>query len=115
MKEQGPPITTCLVNSSYLAFLLLLGVFHRSQFRIDANGILNVSAEDKTTGQKNKIIITNDKGRLSKEKIEKIGAKLPPAELIRRRLRMPSRQPSNGWTASSLPKPMSFKKKNVLD
>ncbi|KAG0525507.1 hypothetical protein BDA96_06G062600 [Sorghum bicolor] len=37
-----------------------------------ANGILNVSAEDKTTGQKNKITITNDKGRLSKEEIEKM-------------------------------------------
>jgi L1 cell adhesion molecule like protein len=33
---------------------------------------LNVSAEDKTTGQKNKITITNDKGRLSKEEIEKM-------------------------------------------
>merc|ERR1719323_2470639 len=32
-------------------------------FDIDANVILNVSAEDKTTGQKNKITITNDKGR----------------------------------------------------
>uniref|UniRef100_A0A0A9F9P2 Heat shock cognate 70 kDa protein n=1 Tax=Arundo donax TaxID=35708 RepID=A0A0A9F9P2_ARUDO len=41
-------------------------------FDIDANGILNVSAEDKTTGQKNKIAITNDKGRLSKEQIEKM-------------------------------------------
>ncbi|XP_026453975.1 probable mediator of RNA polymerase II transcription subunit 37c [Papaver somniferum] len=41
-------------------------------FDIDANGILNVSAEDKTTGQKNKITITNDKGRLSKEEIEKM-------------------------------------------
>ncbi|GFZ18002.1 heat shock protein 70 (Hsp 70) family protein [Actinidia rufa] len=41
-------------------------------FDIDANGILNVSAEDKTTGQKNKITITNDKGRLSKEDIEKM-------------------------------------------
>ncbi|KAL2513472.1 putative mediator of RNA polymerase II transcription subunit 37c [Forsythia ovata] len=40
-------------------------------FDIDANGILNVTAEDKTTGQKNKITITNDKGRLSKEEIEK--------------------------------------------
>ncbi|KAJ8535568.1 hypothetical protein K7X08_023288 [Anisodus acutangulus] len=30
-------------------------------FDIDVNGILNVSAEDKTTGQKNKITITNDK------------------------------------------------------
>merc|ERR1712025_557340 len=36
-------------------------------FDIDANGILNVTAEDKTTGIKNKITITNDKGRLSKE------------------------------------------------
>jgi heat shock protein 1/8 len=41
-------------------------------FDIDANGILNVSAEDKTTGVKNKITITNDKGRLSKEEIEKM-------------------------------------------
>jgi len=41
-------------------------------FDIDANGILNVSAEDKTTGQKNKITITNDKGRLSKEDIERM-------------------------------------------
>ena len=41
-------------------------------FDIDANGILNVSAEDKTTGQKSKITITNDKGRLSKEEIEKM-------------------------------------------
>merc|ERR1719356_967018 len=41
-------------------------------FDIDANGILNVSAEDKTTGQKNKITITNDKGRLSKDDIERM-------------------------------------------
>jgi len=41
-------------------------------FDIDANGILNVSAEDKTTGNKNKITITNDKGRLSKEQIERM-------------------------------------------
>jgi len=41
-------------------------------FDIDANGILNVSAEDKSTGTKNKITITNDKGRLSKEQIEKM-------------------------------------------
>lgn len=39
-------------------------------FDIDANGILNVSAEDKSTGKKNKITITNDKGRLTKEQIE---------------------------------------------
>ena len=41
-------------------------------FDIDANGILNVSAEDKTTGNKNKITITNDKGRLTKEEIERM-------------------------------------------
>ncbi|KAK8999672.1 hypothetical protein V6N11_065170 [Hibiscus sabdariffa] len=41
-------------------------------FNIDANGILNVSVEDKTIGQKNKITITNDKGRLSKEEIKKM-------------------------------------------
>lgn len=31
-------------------------------FDIDANGILNVSAVDKSTGKENKITITNDKG-----------------------------------------------------
>ena len=41
-------------------------------FDIDANGILNVSATDKSTGRENKITITNDKGRLSKEEIERM-------------------------------------------
>jgi len=41
-------------------------------FDIDANGILNVSAIEKGTGKTNKITITNDKGRLSKEDIEKM-------------------------------------------
>merc|ERR1712050_616744 len=41
-------------------------------FDIDADGILNVSAEDKTTGKINKITIKNDKGRLSPEEIEKM-------------------------------------------
>ncbi|KAJ3391933.1 70-kilodalton heat shock protein [Entophlyctis sp. JEL0112] len=41
-------------------------------FDIDANGILNVSAQDKSTGKQNKITITNDKGRLSKEDIERM-------------------------------------------
>jgi len=43
-------------------------------FDIDANGILNVGAEDKTTGKKNNITITNDKGRLSKEEVERMVA-----------------------------------------
>ncbi|XP_069129543.1 heat shock protein 70 A1-like [Argopecten irradians] len=41
-------------------------------FDIDANGILNVSAEDKRTGKSNKITITNDKGRLSKAQIDRM-------------------------------------------
>merc|ERR1712110_285728 len=41
-------------------------------FDIDANGILNVSAADKATGKAENITITNDKGRLSKEEIEKM-------------------------------------------
>merc|ERR1712070_917463 len=41
-------------------------------FDVDANGILNVSAADKATGKSQKITITNDKGRLSKEEIEKM-------------------------------------------
>merc|ERR1712023_559283 len=41
-------------------------------FDVDANGILNVSAVDKATGKANKITITNDKGRLSKDDIEKM-------------------------------------------
>lgn len=40
------------------------------QFDIDANGILNVTATDKSTQKQSKIIITNEKGRLTKEEIE---------------------------------------------
>merc|ERR1712113_621420 len=39
-------------------------------YDIDANGILNVSAEDKNTKKANKITITNDRGRLTKEEID---------------------------------------------
>merc|ERR1712146_494870 len=41
-------------------------------FEIDANGILNVKAEDKGTGKAEKITITNDKGRLSEDEIERM-------------------------------------------
>jgi len=41
-------------------------------FDMDANGILNVSAVDKSTGKENKITITNDKGRLSKDEIDRM-------------------------------------------
>lgn len=41
-------------------------------FDVDANGILNVSAVDKSTGKENKITITNDKGRLSADDIKRM-------------------------------------------
>lgn len=41
-------------------------------FEIDANGILNVHAEDKASGNSQAITITNDKGRLSQEEIERM-------------------------------------------
>ncbi|XP_078162657.1 heat shock cognate 70 kDa protein-like [Carex rostrata] len=41
-------------------------------FEIDANGILNVTAEDIGSGQQSKITVTNDEGRLSEVKIKKI-------------------------------------------
>lgn len=43
-------------------------------FDLDANGILNVSALEKSTGKTNKITITNDKGRLSQEEIDRMVA-----------------------------------------
>ena len=41
-------------------------------FDIDANGVLNVSASDKSNGKSNNIKITNDKGRLSQDDIDKM-------------------------------------------
>jgi len=41
-------------------------------FEIDANGILKVSAQDKVAGKSESITITNDKGRLSPEDIERM-------------------------------------------
>ncbi len=41
-------------------------------FDIDANGILNVTAVEKSTGKENKITIKNDKGRLSADEIERM-------------------------------------------
>jgi len=41
-------------------------------FDLDANGILNVTAVDKASGNRNKITITNETGRLSKEEVERM-------------------------------------------
>ncbi|KAH9256036.1 hsp70-like protein [Batrachochytrium salamandrivorans] len=59
-------------------------------FDIDANGILNVSAMEKSTGKENKITITNDKGRLSKGDVERMVAEAEKFkaqdELVRRKV-----------------------------
>ena len=44
------------------------------KYDLDANGILNVTASEKSTGTSDNITVTNDKGRLSKEDIEKMVA-----------------------------------------
>lgn len=41
-------------------------------YDVDANGILNVSAVEKSTGKTNKITITNEKGRLSKDELNRL-------------------------------------------
>jgi heat shock protein 1/8 len=41
-------------------------------FDVDANGILNVSASEKSSGKSHKITITNDKGRLSREEVDRL-------------------------------------------
>lgn len=41
-------------------------------FELDSNGILKVSAHDKGTGKSQSITITNDKGRLSQEEIDRL-------------------------------------------
>ena len=43
-------------------------------FELDANGILKVSAHDKGTGKSESITITNDKGRLTQEEIDRMVA-----------------------------------------
>ncbi|KAF8526206.1 heat shock cognate 70 [Hysterangium stoloniferum] len=43
-------------------------------FEVDANGILNVSASETASGKSNRITITNDKGRLSQEEINRMVA-----------------------------------------
>ena len=42
------------------------------KFDLDANGILSVSAKDKASSVENKIVITNDKGRLSQDEIQRM-------------------------------------------
>merc|ERR1712107_514016 len=64
-------------------------------FEIDSNGILNVGAEDKGTGKSEKITITNDKGRLTEQQIEKM---IKDAEM----LLMRTRRSENAWMPKTL-------------
>jgi len=43
-------------------------------FEVDANGIMKISATDRGTGKSNGVTITNDKGRLSQEDIDRMVA-----------------------------------------
>ena len=63
-------------------------------FDIDRNGILNASAVDKSTGNENKITITNEKGRLSAEEIERMvrEAEEYKAEDDKQRKRLPAKR-----------------------
>ncbi len=62
-----------MASSNWLEFLQPRGVPQiEITFDIDANGILNVTALEKSTNKENKINITNDKGRLSKDNIERM-------------------------------------------
>ncbi|XP_015903845.1 heat shock protein 70 B2 [Parasteatoda tepidariorum] len=72
-------------------------------FDMDANGILNVSALEKSTGKSQSITITNDKGRLSKDEIEKMlnEAKQYEKEDAEQREKVASRNALEGYVYSA--------------
>ncbi|CAG0918289.1 unnamed protein product [Notodromas monacha] len=71
-------------------------------FNIDANGILQVTAKDTSTGRSNNITITNDQGRLSKEEIERMlaDAEKYKAEDDKQRERVAARNQLEGYVFS---------------
>ncbi|XP_066149422.1 heat shock 70 kDa protein cognate 2 [Euwallacea fornicatus] len=72
-------------------------------FDLDANGILNVSARDTSTGRSEKITITNDKGRLSKAEIDKMlaDAEKYAAEDEKQKERISARNQLEGYIFSA--------------
>ena len=64
---------------------------------MDANGILNVAAQDKGTGKRERITITSDKGRLSEEDIERM---LQEAEEFAEQVR---KRPCAGYLSGCTP------------
>jgi heat shock protein 1/8 len=71
-------------------------------FDIDANGILNVSAKDNASGKRNQITIKNDKGRLSKEEIDRMvnDSEKYKAEDDKQRERVASKNKLEGYAFS---------------
>jgi L1 cell adhesion molecule like protein len=87
-------------------------------FNIDANGILNVTAQDKATGRKSNIVIKNDQGRLTSEEIDKMvaEAKRFQAEDKMRKDSMAAREEFEAYTsqvAESLGNPVVAAKLDV--
>ena len=70
--REGPPVARRLGKASSPASRRRRVPQIEVTFEIDANGILQVSAEDKGTGKAEKITITAEKGRLSEEDIERM-------------------------------------------
>merc|ERR1712205_178285 len=70
-------------------------------FDIDANGILNVSAQDKSTGKANQITITNEKGRLSQSDIDRMWLKQRSSRLKMRPTSQRSRRRTGLKTTAS--------------
>jgi len=69
---QQPPLHPASLNAAHPLARPSLPRIPQVTFEVDANGILNVAAEDKGTGKKEKITITAEKGRLSQEEIERM-------------------------------------------
>jgi len=71
---------SCVRDNNFLGTFILDGIRPAKRavpqievtFNVDTNGILNVSAQDLDTKRKSQITITNDKGRLSKEEVERM-------------------------------------------
>lgn len=85
-------------------------------FEIDANGILQVSAEDKGTGKSEKITITAEKGRLSDEEIERMvqESEVYAEEDAKMKERIDKRNGLEGY-AYSLRNTLSDEEKGVAD
>ena len=85
-------------------------------FDVDTNGILHVTAKDNTTGKSNEVTITNDKGRLSKDEIDKMVAEAKEYEEEDKKIQLVIEAKNKLETYMfSLKKPCSDEKINMSD